>query len=125
MSRAVKAVIAERRRQIEQEGWTPEHDDEHTDRSLAKAGALYADVYAEGYKAGDDELDDPPCDWPWADEWWKPKGPRRDLVRAAALIIAEIERLDRMNWKQLSLPSKDTVFVRLSLRRRIKNCGHS
>jgi hypothetical protein len=27
--------------------------------------------------------------------WWKPKDRRRDLVRAAALIIAEIERLDR------------------------------
>ena len=35
--------------------------------------------------------------WPiaWEDKWWKPKNPRRDLVRAAALIIAEIERLDR------------------------------
>jgi len=27
--------------------------------------------------------------------WWKPKGPRRDLIRAAALIVAEIERIDR------------------------------
>lgn len=33
--------------------------------------------------------------WPWDWAWWKPKNPRRDLVRAAALIIAEIERLDR------------------------------
>ena len=36
-----------------------------------------------------------PSPWPWADEWWKPKNPRRDLVRAAALLLAEIERLDR------------------------------
>ncbi|AKQ30008.1 TPA: hypothetical protein JI225_05075 [Acinetobacter baumannii] len=27
--------------------------------------------------------------------YWKPKSPRQDLVRAAALLIAEIERLDR------------------------------
>ncbi|BCR41623.1 hypothetical protein KHAB170019_24460 [Acinetobacter baumannii] len=33
--------------------------------------------------------------WPFADTFWKPKSPRQDLVRAAALLIAEIERLDR------------------------------
>jgi len=33
--------------------------------------------------------------WPWAEKWWKPKNERRDLVKAAALILAEIERLDR------------------------------
>jgi hypothetical protein len=33
--------------------------------------------------------------WPWHDDWWKPKDRRRDLIRAAALIVAEIERLDR------------------------------
>ncbi|WP_171346570.1 hypothetical protein [Acinetobacter baumannii] len=32
---------------------------------------------------------------PFADTFWKPKSPRQDLVRAAALLIAEIERLDR------------------------------
>lgn len=34
--------------------------------------------------------------WPWDESWWKPTTPRRDLVKAAALILAEIERLDRM-----------------------------
>lgn len=33
--------------------------------------------------------------WPWPSKWWKPKSQRRDLVRAGALILAEIERLDR------------------------------
>jgi hypothetical protein len=33
--------------------------------------------------------------WPWSREWWQPKDRRRDLVRAGALIVAEIERLDR------------------------------
>ena len=36
-----------------------------------------------------------PVGWPWHRQWWKPKNARRDLVRAAALIVAEIERLDR------------------------------
>lgn len=33
--------------------------------------------------------------WPWEEEAWRPKNPRHDLVKAAALILAEIERLDR------------------------------
>lgn len=33
--------------------------------------------------------------WPWDMSWWKPRTPREDLVRAAALLIAEIERIDR------------------------------
>ncbi|MEB3421767.1 hypothetical protein VK682_24660 [Salipiger manganoxidans] len=33
--------------------------------------------------------------WPWDRKWWKPTTPRRDLVKAGALIVAEIERLDR------------------------------
>jgi hypothetical protein len=33
--------------------------------------------------------------WPWAPEWWKPTHGRRDLVKAGALILAELERLDR------------------------------
>ena len=39
--------------------------------------------------------------WPWAAEWWKPKDCRRNLVRAGALILAEIERLDRKNGLQI------------------------
>ena len=40
-----------------------------------------------------------PFGWPhtWDASWWKPKDRRRDLVRAGALIIAEIERLDRLD----------------------------
>ena len=36
-----------------------------------------------------------PTEWPWDAEWWKPTDRRRDLVKAGALILAEIERLDR------------------------------
>jgi len=88
----VDEIAAERRRQIDAEGWTPEHDDEHADGSLA----LAATVYASGLPVADDqgELTVIGQLWPW--EWsFKPKGRRRDLIRAAALIVAEIERLDR------------------------------
>lgn len=82
---ALADIAAERKRQIEAEGWTVGHDDRHTDGALAKAATCYASVYplAASY-------------WPWDIKWWKPKDRRRDLVRAGALIVAEIERLDRL-----------------------------
>ena len=36
-----------------------------------------------------------PSYWPWTAEWWKPRTKRENLVRAGALILAEVERLDR------------------------------
>lgn len=89
---AWRDVLAERQRQITAEGWTPEHDDHHADGSLAAAAAAYAfsAATADRYLAAD-----PLGFWPWDASWWKPKSPREDLVRAGALILAEIERIDR------------------------------
>lgn len=89
MNAAIEAIAAERQRQIEAEGWTPEHDDEHDEGDLAKAAACYAAgeevrSTATGYAL-----------WPWDSDWWKSSDRRRDLVKAGALIVAEIERLDR------------------------------
>ncbi|EBI7171804.1 hypothetical protein D3Q73_21415 [Salmonella enterica] len=85
---AANDVLAERQRQIHTEGWKPEHDDEHVEGQLADAAACYA-LFAT------DQRRPVPAHWPWSDDWWKQRGQRRDLVRAGALIIAEIERLDR------------------------------
>ena len=85
------AVIAERRRQVEGEGWSLDHDDQHYRGELARAGASYA-VNA-GRTEG--QRGDPPIYWPWDREWYKPAGFRRDLVKAGALIVAEGERFDR------------------------------
>lgn len=90
--RALVDIMNERHRQIEAEGWTPEHDDDHNKAELARAAACYA--------AGTSELCTPfPISflWPWDKSWWKPsEDRRRNLVKAGALIIAEIERLDRL-----------------------------
>lgn len=86
LSPFMQAVIAERFRQIEGEGWDTAHDDAHKAGELAKAGGCYA------IHTGDGET---PQEWPWSDSWWKPNGFRRDLVRAAALILAEGEKFDR------------------------------
>lgn len=96
LNAAVRDVLVERQRQISIEGWTSEHDDEHDTGEMASAGAAYA--YASPM-AGDASVehgpDDPPEFWPWDEAWWKPSDSRRMLVKAAALILAEIERLDR------------------------------
>lgn len=93
LSNAVQSVISERQRQQSVEGWTPEHDDEHTEGEMAEAAACYA-MFAnnQGFSV--------PGLWPWAREWWKQSGQRRDLVKAGALILAEIERIDRQEAAQ-------------------------
>ncbi len=100
VTQALLDVLAERQRHVEVEGWTPEHDDEHIHGELAAAAACYA--YAAWYEQdiGGLDTDTPPEHWPWDDEWWKPTTPRRDLVKAVALGLAEIERLDRAAARQ-------------------------
>lgn len=92
-AKIVAEIASERQRQISVEGWTPEHDAKHADGELAQAAATYAffGTNAENNQPAAETL------WPasWSLEWWKPKNPRFDLIRAAALIVAEIERLDR------------------------------
>ena len=93
MSAAEVDVLAERRRQIEVEGWTPEHDDAHRHGDMSTAAACYAMMGRYHFP----EPGNPPPQWPWAASWWKPSTYRRNLVKAAALLLAEIERLDRAN----------------------------
>ena len=97
---AVLAVLAERERQISAEGFDIEHDDAHRCGELAVAAGCYA-FYAGNqapnrvqYLPGWDEWAKQV--WPWDFSWWKPKpAARANLVRAAALLLAEIERIDR------------------------------
>lgn len=79
-------VLAERRRQVEAEGWTPEHDDLYCAAELPRAAAAYILSGAN---------DEAPAIWPFLAKWWKPRDARANYMRAGALILAEIERLDR------------------------------
>jgi hypothetical protein len=101
LSAFMQAVIAECYRQREIEGWTVEHDDEHEIGDLAAAGAAYA-LTSRARRRGQAGpsydgavLDWEMTCWPWSRDWWKPRDNRRDLVRGAALIIAEGEKFDR------------------------------
>lgn len=94
-------LAIERARQISQEGYTAKHDDEHDSGEIAFAAACYAapenlyrmEQFANGHSIVGV--------WPW-DSNPKRKSRRSDLVRAAALIIAEIERIDRANTAKKS-----------------------
>ncbi|MBA8034184.1 ead/Ea22-like family protein [Citrobacter freundii] len=97
---AILDVAAERQRQVSAEGWTPAHDDQHRNNDMAFAAACYAfHAAAASWDLEDDgvpyDSHPVPKNWPWEPDWWKPTDPRRDLVKAGALIIAEIERIDR------------------------------
>ncbi len=96
-------IAAERIRQVEKEGWSAEHDDEHTSMCLATAGASYAldavSRHADVAKSWKETFND--CAnriWPFDQEMCKPtpEDPIRQLVKAGALIAAEIDRLNRV-----------------------------
>lgn len=89
LSAAARDVLAERHRQVSVEGWTPEHDDEHDSGDLREAAICYIQGFPTwNIKEGIQR-------WPWAESWWKPTTLRRNLVKATAMLIAEVERIDR------------------------------
>jgi hypothetical protein len=87
-------IAAERRRQIDGEGWTADHDQMHAGTDdLALAAVTYA-LPADRREevVGIDGL---PETWPWNVRWWKPTPDDRirELVKAGALIAAQIDLL--------------------------------
>lgn len=113
----IDLITAERDRQINREGWTPEHDDEHADGELAMAASCYAAprrIYVQRQSVDAVHFEEP---WPWEHRWDKrfALGERKEnpgnmlprietlteadridlLVKAGALIAAEIDRLQR------------------------------
>ena len=108
---AHRQITDERRRQVTQEGWTPEHDDSHTEGELVDAAMVYYHVAIERIHwsrvLGRCSI------WPWSLEWFKPwkkdlaagekvVDRRRCLVKAGALIRAERERLVRIEERIVS-----------------------
>lgn len=92
----VDDIASERWRQIFEEGWTHAHDDRHSRGEMAAAAVTYLLHGAQSPA----EMRSTPVRWPWSADWWKPKDRRADLVRAGALIAAEIDRLDRLEARR-------------------------
>lgn len=86
LSQAAQDVLAERQRQVDAEGMERRYDDKYQHNELRRAAAVYA---CPSVIARDTAI------WPWAQNWMKFTTPRRNAIKAAALLIAEIERIDR------------------------------
>ena len=105
MKKAIEMIADERERQKKVEGWSEEHDDQHIDNELANAAATYA-MDNNCRKALTEMCAEPllpaPPTWPFDDKWWKPSKDNRikELVKAGALIVAEIERLQRLEERK-------------------------
>lgn len=95
----IEIIAAERQRQIQEEGWSAEHDDySHTQDTLAMAATRYClppGLRSRQIGALLALL------WPWAPDWWKPSPDNRirELAKAGALIAAEIDRRQRESKK--------------------------
>ena len=95
MKTGIELIAEERQRQIEKYGWTKEHDAQHADNELAVAAASYA--MPEGARTFMRTQDGNylPIFWPFKAKWWKPcpHDRVRELVKAGALIAAEIDKI--------------------------------
>jgi hypothetical protein len=98
-------IALERERQVGEVGWTPRHDDSHRFGELADAAVAYLDRDPERWPFGH-TLDGPDGHGSTGGPWvrGKPKlAPYdrvRELVKAGALIAAEIDRLRRLTDTQ-------------------------
>lgn len=127
MKSGVELIAEERSRQIDVEGWTPEHDAGHRTFEMSGAAACYiaknisnklesihhtnqsplaefkiyyfgeSDFLVNTGDRGDRRIAKAGWrnGWPWDMKWWKPSDdPIKNLVKAGALIAAEIDRLN-------------------------------
>mgnify|MGYP001338024131 CR=1 FL=1 len=92
MKTGIELIAEERKRQVEKEGWSSEHDDKHSYSELARAAACYAipSWFTHSRRMVFSI-------WPFEPEFFKRTADNRvrDLVKAGALIAAEIDRLNR------------------------------
>jgi hypothetical protein len=89
----IELIAAERKRQIEEEGWMAEHDDRWKNGEIALAAVSYA--YPKGQGGG---IAWKIAFWPWGRDRYKPSPDNRirELEKSGALIAAEIDRLQRL-----------------------------
>lgn len=99
LSPGVVAMLLERERQMAQEGFTHERDDAYARGELLRAAAVYM-----LRSAGIALLRLRPF-WPWDIKWLKADDKDRNLVKAGALLIAEMDRRARSESRKEDTPS--------------------
>lgn len=125
----IELIAAERKRQITEKGYTPDHDDQHAGGELALVAALLASpelLYKQTSSGGRTGFTDPwPESWerrwdqrPYYDKNGRPNhdvnfGTRervQQLQKAGALIAAEIDRLLRIQANvAIGAPADSTI----------------
>ena|ERR1700683_1434773 len=96
----LEEIATKRLRQIAK-GYDAAHDDQHTKGEIALGAAAYCvssvKYEGNGKRAYSTIQQWAPPEWPWGRDEFHPSGdPRSDLIDAAAMIVAEIERQDRI-----------------------------
>lgn len=98
LSPGVVAILLERERQTAQEGFTHENDDRYVNGELLKAAAVYLLK-----SAGIALLRLRPL-WPWDVKWLKADDKDRNLEKAGALLVAEMDRRARSESRSRDSP---------------------
>lgn len=89
-------ISYERNRQIYDEGWSSEHDDQHRLGEIIRDSIAYSTRAFYQIYINNETIIDSSLGWPWSLDWFKPSNdPILNLVKAGALIAAEIDRIQR------------------------------
>ena len=99
LSYGADLIKAERLRQIHGEGWDVKNDDENDEgEMLLGANSYIQSVLTPNQHPEHKRKFILSMYWPrqWTQNWFKPTTAIRDLVKAGALIAAEIDRLKRL-----------------------------
>lgn len=95
---ALELILGEirlrRERQVEHHRWSREHDDTHAHGELATAAIPY--IQAANMTEFGLTREELQVFWPWEGEFRLTDDRRENLLNAAALLVAELERMDRL-----------------------------
>lgn len=103
MPTGLELIAKERARQVVEEGFDAAHDAKYKHLELVRAGVSYACVpviRGEGREQNipaervEEEIAIIPEEvWPWDVKWWKPGTDKQCLIKAGALIAAQLDKL--------------------------------
>jgi hypothetical protein len=98
----VRLILVERDYQYDELHYTDSHDDKHTRGELVQAAKLYISEYQD-LVDGLEPQQEAPLTWPWDEDTWHPTDNKlKLLVKAGALIAAEIDRIERKKRDEAS-----------------------
>lgn len=86
MKTGIELIAEERNRQMEKLGWSAENDDRWVNGELVDAALVYLPIPIVR-------------DWPWSGSRPSLRDQKSNLVKAGALISAELDRLNRKENK--------------------------